>query len=213
MLGGAASDPRGRSRLPLAASLRIGVLAGVLLGPAAAIGLRSRAPGLVTSAADAVVVALYLAVLFGVAATLISAAGGVAWRRWPRGRGRSGRTVPRRARRGALAAGLAVGADLCLAYLTLWWRTATGLEHASIAWSAAALAVAAAISLLIGHAVAVTVLALLARRGLGDWLPPGLPLSSPKTRDLRSARSRSPARSRSSSRAAPATTTESPPCR
>jgi hypothetical protein len=56
-----------------------------------------------------------------------------------------------------------------------------GGPEPSLAWSLAALAVAAAISLLLGHVVAVTVLALLARRGLGDWLPPGLPLSSPKT--------------------------------
>jgi Type I phosphodiesterase / nucleotide pyrophosphatase len=177
VLGGAVGSTRPVA-FALAASLRIGMLAGVLLGPAAAIGLRSRAPGLITSTADAVVVAIYLAVFFGVAATLISALavwlGAEAARK-----SHVGPDVPRRARRGALTAGLAVTLT-CLAYLTLWWRTAAGLEP-SLAWSLTVLAVAAAISLLLGHVVAVTVLALLARRGLGDWLPPGLPLSSPKT--------------------------------
>ena len=63
--------PRGASEpttLASAASLRIGVLAGALLGPAAAIGLRARSPGLVTSTTDAVVLAGYLALLFGLAA-------------------------------------------------------------------------------------------------------------------------------------------------
>jgi len=178
VLGGAVGSTRPIA-FAFAASLRIGILAGVLLGPAAAIGLRSRAPGLITSTADAVVVAIYLAVFFGLAATLVSALavwlGAEAARK-----SHVGPDVPRRARRGALAAGVAVTLA-CLAYLTLWWRAAAGPEQATLAWSLAALAVAAAISLLLGHVVAVTVLALLARRGLGDWLPPGLPLSSPKT--------------------------------
>ncbi len=177
VLGGAASATR-PAAFALAASLRIGALAGILLGPAAAIGLRSRAPDLITSAADAVVVALYLIVLFGVPATILSAVavwlGALAARHTA-----AGPALSRRARRGALAAGLTVGL-LCLVYLTLWWRTATGLEHSSIAWSAAVMGVAAAISLLIGHAVAITVLALLAREGLSAWLRPGLPLSSPR---------------------------------
>ncbi|HKW03332.1 MAG TPA: hypothetical protein VJN96_26140, partial [Vicinamibacterales bacterium] len=54
VLGGAAR--RGKPiTLASAASLRIGALAGALLGPAAAIGLRARSPGLVTSATDAIV--------------------------------------------------------------------------------------------------------------------------------------------------------------
>ena len=56
----------------VSASIRIGLLAGVLLGPAAAIGLRSRAPGLVTNAADAAVLSVYLGLLFWVGAALLS---------------------------------------------------------------------------------------------------------------------------------------------
>ena len=85
----------------------------------------------------------------------------------------------RRARRGAALAGGAVGLA-CLVYLTLWWRTATAFGTASPWWALLALGVAAAISVLLGHAVAVTVLALLARRGLAASLQRGTPLSSPK---------------------------------
>ena len=56
----------------LAASARIGLLAGLLLGPAAALGLRLRAPELVAGTADALIVSLFLAVLFGAAAALAS---------------------------------------------------------------------------------------------------------------------------------------------
>jgi hypothetical protein len=175
---GSASGSARPAAFALAASLRIGLLAGILLGPAAAIGLRSRAPGLITSATDAVVVAIYLAVLFGLAATIVATLAVWLGAQLAR-RGRAGPEISRRARRGALAAGLLVGLA-SLAYLTLWWRTAVGLEQSSIGWSLAVLAIAAAISLLLGHVVAVTVLALVAREGFATWLRPGLPLSSPR---------------------------------
>ena len=49
-------------------SLRVGVLGCALLGPAAAVGLGARLPGLVTGVRDALVAAVYLAVIFSIAA-------------------------------------------------------------------------------------------------------------------------------------------------
>lgn len=176
VLGAAATRER-PGALALAASARIGLLAGVLLGPAAAIGLRARAPELVTSTSDAAVMALYLAVLFGIAAAIgagltVIIAGAIARRAAPRP------GFAAHAGRVAAAAGLIVGLG-CFAYLALWWRTAAGLAGASSpGWTVAVLAVAVAISLLLGHAVTVAVLAWLARSGLGTPLSRGLPLSS-----------------------------------
>ncbi|MEZ5317851.1 MAG: alkaline phosphatase family protein [Vicinamibacterales bacterium] len=164
------------ARLVAAASARIGLLAGVLLGPAAAVGLRARAPELVTNGTDAAIAASYLAVLFGVAAALaagVAIAIGVALAR----RAVRHPHFPARAARVAGAAGLVVAAA-CLLYLTLWWRAAATSETGSVVWTTAALAVGVAISLLLGHAVTLTVLAVLTRVGLGRLLRPGLPLSS-----------------------------------
>jgi hypothetical protein len=116
---------------------------------------------------DAVVVALYLGVLFGAAATLVSfvacltiAALPAAW-------------IVRRARWLSLVAGGFV-TIASLAYLTLWWRTAnSGLGWSSPVWTAFALAVAAAISVLLGHAVRVTALAVIVSgdRSIGAPVP------------------------------------------
>jgi hypothetical protein len=167
-------------RFLAAASARIGILAGALLGPAAAVGVRLRVPELVTGAADAVVLALYFAVLFGIGAALASAlaiAIGVTI-------ARTASTRADFARRARMVAGL-VGAVIglvALVYLTLWWRAASIVGGtASLGWSAAVLAIAAAISLLLGHAVAATILAALARAGFGAALGRGVPLSSPRT--------------------------------
>jgi hypothetical protein len=169
VLGGAARR-RGPAALALAASVRISVLAGVLLGPAAAIGLRVRVPGLVTSATDAVVLACYLAMLFGLAVGVFSfisilTAGQLA---------RRPDATPaffRRANRAATVAGLIVAAA-CLAYVTLWWRAAlAAADSTSLGWTTVAIGVAAAISLLLGHAVTITVLAYLARVGGSGVLP------------------------------------------
>jgi Type I phosphodiesterase / nucleotide pyrophosphatase len=164
--------------LAAAASVRIGMLAGALLGPAAAIGLGARLPGLVTNTTDAVVLAGYLAVLFGLAAGvfafLATLVAGQAARR-----ASDPTTFPARARRAATAAGLVVTAA-CLVYLALWWRT-TLLAAASggVAATAAAMAVAVAISLLLGHGVTVTSLAYFARVGGSAGAPAArLPLSS-----------------------------------
>src|SRR5829696_1748676 len=54
------------------AALRVGLIAAVLLGPAAAVGISTRLPGLVTGSRDAAVVALYLGVLFGVVVSVLT---------------------------------------------------------------------------------------------------------------------------------------------
>lgn len=172
VLGGAAARSRAAS-LALAASLRIGLLAGILLGPAAAIGIATRAPGLITSVTDAVVLAAYLTIPFAVASAVLAflailGAGFIA-RQFA-----AHPDFPARARRAAIAAGLLVAA-LCLVYLTLWWRAA--VPAGAWAIQALVLAVAASISVLIGHVVTISVLAYLARVGLAG-LPAGSPLSS-----------------------------------
>jgi hypothetical protein len=179
VLGRTASGTRAWS-LVLAASLRIGGLAGALLGPAAAAGLSARLPGLVTSLTDAVVLAGYLALLFGLGAAVLASvailAGSVIARR-----AATHSAFAARARRAAIATGLAVSAA-CLLYLTMWWRaTADAASMAPLGSTVAlvlVLAVAVAISVLIGHGVTVTVLATLARSGLARALPQGSPLSS-----------------------------------
>ncbi len=151
---GPARQTRRPTAFTVLAGIRIGLLSALLLGPAAAIGLGARLPGLVSGVRDAVVLALYLGALFFIASTLISilvilfAAALV----------RAGGATGDRARRVSSAAGWAV-AIVCLTYLTLWWRTA----NAGFGWSAplltsAALIVAVLISLLLGHAVRMTTL-------------------------------------------------------
>src|SRR3954468_11912154 len=63
VLGGAI-ERHGPVGMAARTSLRAGRLGGTLLGPAAALGLSARLPGLVSGGRDAVVVALYLSVLF-----------------------------------------------------------------------------------------------------------------------------------------------------
>ena len=177
VLGGAARRAR-PAGVALSASWRIGLLAGVLLGPAAAIGLRSRAPGLVTSTADAVVLSLYLGALFWIAASVVAGLGVLGGAALAR---RAAADGPGRARRASLAAGLGVGLA-CLVYLTLWWRTTAGLAGStSFAASLAVIALAVAISLLLGHTVAITVLACVARLGLAPAPDRRLPMSSSRT--------------------------------
>jgi len=160
----------------LSASVRIGVLAAVLLGPAAAIGLAARMPGLVTGARDAVVAAAYLSVFFGASAALASFVVAVTASWMTTKTSVTGARLARRARALGLTAGAIVTAA-SLAYLTLWWRTANaGLGWSSPMRTAFALAVAAAISLLLGHAVTVTALAMtMARPGrdVGTRVPGG----------------------------------------
>lgn len=154
--------PARSERAPLAiaalASLRIGVLAAVLLGPAAAVGIGTRLPGLITGPRDAVVVAAYLALLFGVAATIVSFAVSLLAVRLP---------VPAVARRPRLVSRVAgaVAGGACLVYLTLWWRIANAdLVTLAPGWTAFVLAIAVAISLLLGHATTIAAFAVLVAR-------------------------------------------------
>ena len=166
-----ASGSRSALAIALRSSLRIGLLGGVLLGPAAAIGISLRLPGLVTGPRDAMVVAVYLAALFGLT---IAAAAFVAAEIARRLVVPTGRAAARagRARSVVAASGLAVG-GICLSYLTLWWRTANaGFAWNAPAWTVFALGVAVAISLLLGHAVTMTALALIARTAEPGSLAP-----------------------------------------
>jgi Type I phosphodiesterase / nucleotide pyrophosphatase len=149
---GPARASRPPSSIAFLASLRIGALAAVLLGPAAAIGLSARLPGLVTGARDALLVAIYIGVFFGlaVAAGALTASLLVAWI----ARRRGDLLVQRASMLSRIAGGAVT--FLCLAYLTLWWQTViAGIGWSAPVWTASALVVAVAISLLLGHAVTV----------------------------------------------------------
>src|SRR5205809_4236306 len=125
----AASDRRGPIGTALRASLRVGLLGGALLGPSAALGLGARLPGLVSGVRDAAVIALYLAVLFTLAAAAAAfvvsiAAAAARLRQAPR----------------AAAWIFTIGS---LLYLTLWWRNANaGFGWSAPVWTSFALAVA-----------------------------------------------------------------------
>jgi hypothetical protein len=149
---GPARATRRPAAIAFLASLRVGALAAILLGPAAALGLSARLPGLVTGPRDALVVAIYLGAFFGavmtVSAFVVSLL--VPWvaRHTTGGFARRGTWLSRAA--GGLVA------VLCLIYLTLWWQTViAGLGWSAPVWTLSALALAAAMSLLLGHAVAV----------------------------------------------------------
>jgi len=172
VLGGAATREQSRS-LARAASVRIGLLAGLLLGPAAVVGLTTRVPGLVTSLTDALVLAAYLSLPFGLASGVLALLAIVVAGRLARRRA-GDPAFASRARRAALTAGLLVAAA-CLLYLTFWWHAA--VPPGAWAVQLLALAVAAAIAVLIGHVVTLSVLAYLVRLGL-TGLPTGSPLSS-----------------------------------
>jgi hypothetical protein len=154
--------PARESRGPLAiaalSAVRVGILAAALLGPAAALGTAVRLPALVTGTRDAIVVAGYLAILFGVAATVATFGAGLLVSRLP---GALFRSTPA-ARFSSRAVGILVG-TVSLVYLTLWWRI-TGPDAAPSAswWTALALVTAVAISLMLGHVTALTTLAVLA---------------------------------------------------
>jgi type I phosphodiesterase/nucleotide pyrophosphatase len=157
---GSATDTRRPFAIALLASLRVGCLAALLLGPAAAIGLNSRLPGLVTGPRDAIVVAAYLGLLFGAGVSLIAFLASLLVASL------AGEGIARRARPLSRVAGALV-AVACLAYLTLWWRSANaGFGWTAPIWTGFALAVAVAISLLLGHVVTVAAFAvIIARRG------------------------------------------------
>jgi hypothetical protein len=167
---GPARDARSPATIAALTSLRVGLIAAVLLGPAAAVGIGTRLPGLVTGPRDAIVVALYLGAMFGLAATVFTFVASTLFARVAVAGTKGARLIAR-------AAGVVVGTG-CLAYLTLWWSSANaGFALASPLWTAFALAVAVTISILLGHAVAITTFAVMAaRRPLDD--ASGTPRSS-----------------------------------
>lgn len=155
---GPARGARRPAAIAALASFRVGVIAAALLGPAAAVGIGTRLPGLVTGPRDAIVVALYLGAIFGVALTAFTFIVSILFACTVGRAGAVGARVMSRAAGGLVAVG-------CLAYLTLWWRSANaGFAWASPVWTALALAVAVTISLLLGHAVAITTFAVMAAR-------------------------------------------------
>jgi hypothetical protein len=154
---------RGAAAFAAQSSIRIGLLAALLLGPAAAIGVGLRLPGLLTGPRDALVVAAYLGALFGAGAAAVSL-GGI-WMASVAAR----TAEPVRSLRAARLAGILVG-GACLVYLTLWWRAADpGGGNAGL-WTLAALGVAVAISLLLGRTVITVATAAIAVAG-GGALP------------------------------------------
>jgi hypothetical protein len=152
---GPARDTRGSVAIAAFASMRVGLLAAALLGPAAAVGIATRLPGLVVGPWDAAVVALYLAVLFGVAAAGVSFFASLLVARAPVS------LFDARPQIVSRGAGVIVGAA-CLVYLTLWWHIAS-IDAAALApgWTIFVLAIAVAISLLLGHAASITAFAVM----------------------------------------------------
>jgi hypothetical protein len=171
--------PAARGRQPLViallTSVRIGVLAALLLGPAAAIGVAARLPGLITGARDGFVVAAYLGLLFGVACSAVAFAISVIASLLL---GHPG--ISRRRRGLGLAAGTAFTVA-CLAYLTLWWDAST-LSARAGGWRSLStvipLAYAAGVSVGLGHLVTVTTLAVVVSRKSDVTPGHGVPGSS-----------------------------------
>ncbi len=164
---------RGLFSVAWRSSLRIGLLAALLLGPSAAIALGVRLPGFVTGVRDVVVLAVYLGGLFGLGVACLSLAATLLLG-YSAARARGGAALPRRGPLLARAAG-AIVALACLAYLVLWWRTVNpaGTVWTSALWTWPVLAFSTAISMLLGHAVSVSTVALAARGATptSPWLP------------------------------------------
>jgi hypothetical protein len=178
---GAARETRGPFALAARASLRVGLLGGILLGPAAALGVGARLPGLISGVRDALVIAVYLALLFFVAVTVVSFALSAlsasllhvrAFRLKAEATRATDTARSRAMERLSRGAGLVLTLG-SLAYLTLWWRNANaGFGWSAPVWTAFALLVAVAISLLLGHAQRITTVAVLAAAaGTGASLP------------------------------------------
>jgi hypothetical protein len=178
---GAANETRGPIAFAARAAIRVGLLGGLLLGPAAALGVGARLPGLISGVRDALVIAVYLGLLFFVAVAVLSfalSAIAAAIVRPRSGSIRAADAAARDSRAGALerlsrAAGFVLTLA-ALAYLTLWWRNANaGFGWSAPVWTSFALLVAVAISLLLGHAQRITTLAVLAAAaGPHASLPP-----------------------------------------
>jgi type I phosphodiesterase/nucleotide pyrophosphatase len=152
---------RSATVIGLLASARIGLLGALILGPAAALAIAVRLPGLVVSLRDAVVLALYAAALFGLAIAAAALAASLLVSLAAR---RAGSSLVRHGRWVSIGVGCVVGLA-SLAYLTVLWTIwASPAPSHALAFSLAGLALAAGFSLLLGHAVMVTALALIVAR-------------------------------------------------
>src|SRR5918994_4424149 len=69
---GPAQERRRPGGLAARFALRVGLLGGILLGPAAALGVGARLPGLIGGVRDAAVIATYLAIVFVLAVSALS---------------------------------------------------------------------------------------------------------------------------------------------
>ena len=175
---------RGRSMAGVAfrASLRIGLLGALLLGPSTAIGLGARMPGLVVGPRDGLVLALYFGAVFLLALTAVAflAIGGAGLFV---GRGARAAASATRARVVADGAGLLVGLG-SLTYLVFWWR-GTRLDPQAWhqpGWTVVALLGVAGLSVLLGHSVSMA-----ARAVMAQGLDPSGPLLGRRSRSRMSA--------------------------
>jgi Type I phosphodiesterase / nucleotide pyrophosphatase len=153
-----AHGARGAAAIALLASVRIGLLGGMLLGPTAAVGVATQLPGLVATVRDGVVIAVYTAVLFGAGIAAAALAAGLLVSVAAK---YAGPSLARHGRLLSIVAGVAI-AIASLAYLTLLWTAVHGAAtggHETL-WMVSGLAFAVGISLLLGHAVTLTALAL-----------------------------------------------------
>ncbi|HTM25206.1 MAG TPA: alkaline phosphatase family protein [Vicinamibacterales bacterium] len=171
-----ARETRGPLALAARASIRMGLLGGALLGPSAALGLGARLPGLVSGVRDALVLALYLSILFFAAVAAAAFAISTAAAAFVRVRDAR---FPARARTVSAAAGWCIALG-CLAYLTFWWRNANaGFGWSAPLWTTFALVVAVSISWLLGYGLRMATLAVLAAAAAGSGAQlPAIPSTS-----------------------------------
>ena len=158
---------RTRAALAMVASIRIGGLAGLLVGLSGTIAMALRLPSMVATVRDGLAVAVVVAIAFGLVtavatfASIVLASHAVRWF-GPRV------SLHARMRPVALGAGVVVG-SACLVYLTLWWNV-TNASAGMSATTLVALLVAVVISVMLGHVTTTTALALMAFE-LDDRLP------------------------------------------
>jgi hypothetical protein len=169
----------GRTRITLAlvASLRIGILAGLLVGLSGTLAMALRVPSLVTSVREGLAVASVVALLFGFV-TMAATFGAIVLASQVVRRLGARVSLHARMRPVALGAGFLVG-SACLAYLTLWWNAASASAGMSPT-TLVALVIAVAISLMLGHVTTTTALALMAFE-LDDHLPTAPRVASRRT--------------------------------
>ncbi len=178
---GSARQTQGVRRLALLASVRVGCARRAPPRPAAALGLSGRVPGLITGPRDAIR-------RRDLSRRLLRRRDGrgLAHRQPPRLLVR--RTIDRPVRQRGDARRRRPARwspSCCLVYLTLWWQTViAGLGWSAPLWTLSALALAVAMSLLLGHAVTVAIVrgrargdrraradaaGTASRQGVGSW--------------------------------------------